>query len=223
MLVINMKNYLEGSRDEAVRISKTSNHASKKYGVTIAIAPPIGMLSEMIRYHDTIFAQHLDNVDVGSTTGYVVPEIARGIGVIGSLINHSEHRIPASDIKALVRRLKKLDMISVVCVKDNMETRKYLKLNPDYIAIEPPELIGSGRAVSRERPEVIAEAAHVIQEAGNGTKLLCGAGIVSSDDVTEAIKLGSDGIMVASGIIKARNRSKKIVEFTEAISKIKRG
>ena len=54
-------------------------------------------------------------------------------------------------------------MISVLCVKDVAEARKYSKLNPDYIAIEPPELIGSGKAVSKERPELIEKAATAVK------------------------------------------------------------
>ena len=54
----------------------------------------------------------------------------------GSLINHSEHRISSKEIQKLVLKLKELKMISIVCVKDVAEARKYAKLNPDYIAIE---------------------------------------------------------------------------------------
>ncbi len=106
-------------------------------------------------------------------------------------------------------------MTSIVCVKDVAEVKKYVKLNPDYIAIEPPELIGSGKAVSKEKPELIAKAADAVKNSN--TKLLCGAGIVSGEDVSKAIELGSKGILVASGIIKAKNWNKIISEFAEAL------
>jgi triosephosphate isomerase len=102
-------------------------------------------------------------------------------------------------------------------VKDVAEVKKYVKLNPDYIAIEPPELIGSGKAVSKEKPELITKAAKAIKSAKNNTKLLCGAGIVSGEDVVKALELGSKGILVASGIIKAKNWNKIISEFAEAL------
>jgi len=108
-------------------------------------------------------------------------------------------------------------MISVLCVKNVSEARKYAKLNPNYIAIEPPELIGSGKAVSKEKPELIRKAAVVVKSAKNNTKLLCGAGIVSGEDVTKAVELGSKGILVASGIIKAKNWNKIISEFAKAL------
>jgi len=159
----------------------------------------------------------LDNSKVGSTTGFMIPELVKKSNINGAIINHSEHRIPNKDIKELVDRLKKLKMISVLCVKNVAEVKKYVKLNPDYIAIEPPELIGSGKAVSKEKPELITNAARAVKAAKNKTKLLCGAGIVSGDDVEKAIQLGSKGILVASGIVKSKNWNKAIEDFAKAM------
>ena len=91
------------------------------------------------------------------------------------------------------------------------------KLNPTFIAIEPPELIGTGRAISTEKPHLITKAVDSVKLAKNSTKLLCGAGIVSGKDVTRAKKLGSKGILVASGIVKAKNWEKIIEEFSRAL------
>jgi len=109
-------------------------------------------------------------------------------------------------------------MISILCVKDVAEVKKYVKLNPDYIAIEPPELIGSGKAVSKEKPDLIIKASNAVKNAKNNTKLLCGAGIVSGEDVSKASELGSQGILVASGIIKAKSWEKMISEFAKSMS-----
>ncbi len=135
------------------------------------------------------------------------------------MINHSEHRINPKDIEELVVRFQNLGLISVVCVQDTKEAAKYAKLNPNYIAIEPPELIGSGKAVSTERPELITESVKAVKNAKNSTRLLCGAGIVSGRDVRKAIELGSSGILVASGIIKAKNWSAIVEEFAKAMLK----
>ena len=99
-------------------------------------------------------------------------------------------------------------MISIVCVKDIAEVKKYVKLNPNFIAIEPPELIGSGKAISKEKPDLIVKAADIVNNSKNKTKLLCGAGIVSGEDVAKAIELGSKGILVASGIVKSKDWNK---------------
>ena len=108
-------------------------------------------------------------------------------------------------------------MKTVVCVKNVKEAEKYAKLNPTYIAIEPPELIGTGRAISNERPELITKSLLAVKKAKNSTKLLCGAGIVTPDDVLRAKELGSKGILVASGIVKAKNWEKIIDEFSRAL------
>ena len=219
MFIINFKNYSEISGSRAAKLAKIAEKISKKYRIKIAIVPPQHNLSEIVKYNIPVLAQHIDTADVGSTTGFVVPEIIKKSGVKGSLINHSEHRISEKDIVNLITRLKKLGMISVVCVKSVNEAAKYARHNPNYIAIEPPELIGTGKAVSKEKPEVITRSVLAVKKAKNSTKLLCGAGIVSGDDVARAMQLGANGILVASGIIKSKNWSHIIEEFAKAILK----
>jgi triosephosphate isomerase len=217
VFIINCKNYEEIAGYKIVKFVKTVEETSKKYKIKIAIAPPQHLIGLVTSSSIPIFAQHVDNAKIGGTTGFIIPELLKKSKVSGSLINHSEHRISSEDIAHLVLKLRELKMISIVCVKDVAEVKKYVKLNPDYIAIEPPELIGSGKAISNERPELITKAANAIKTEKNKTKLLCGAGIVSGNDVTRALELGSKGILVASGIIKAKNWSEIIDEFSKAM------
>ncbi|MEO2264346.1 MAG: triose-phosphate isomerase [Nitrosopumilus sp.] len=217
MFIINCKNYEEIAGTEIIKFVKIAEKISKKFKVKIAIAPPQHLIGLVSNSSITILAQHIDDSKIGSTTGFVIPELLKKSKVNGSLINHSEHRISSSEIKKLILKLKELKMISILCVKDVAEAKKYVKLEPDYIAIEPPELIGSGRSVSTEKPELITKAAVAIKIAKNKTKLLCGAGIVSGNDVSKAIELGSKGILVASGIVKAKDWNKTISEFAKAL------
>jgi len=217
MFVINCKNYEEISGDKIIKFIKIAEQISQKYKIEIAISPPQHLIGLVANSSITVLAQHVDDSKIGSTTGFMIPELLKKSKVKGSLINHSEHRISSKEIKKLVLKLKELKMTSIVCVKDIAEVKKYLKLNPDFIAIEPPELIGSGKAVSTEKPELIAKAADIVNNSKNKTKLLCGAGIVSGEDVKKAIELGSKGILVASGIIKAKNWNKVISEFSKAL------
>ena len=217
MFVINCKNYEEIAGDKIIKFVKIVKKISKKYKVKIAISPPQHLVGLVANSSIPILAQHIDVSKVGSTTGFIIPELLKKSKVKGSLINHSEHRITSKEIEKLVLKLKELKMISILCVKDIAEVKKYVKLNPDYIAIEPPELIGSGKAVSKEKPELIAKAASIVNNSKNKTKLLCGAGIVSGEDVAKAIELGSKGILVASGIIKAKDWNKVISEFAKAL------
>ena len=217
MFVINCKNYEEISGEKITKFVKTAEKVAKKFKIKIAIAPPQHLIGMVTNSSIPILAQHVDDSKIGSTTGFVVPELLKKSKVKGSLINHSEHRIPSKEIQKLVSKLKELKMISIVCVKDVAEAKKYSKLEPDYIAIEPPELIGSGKAVSKEKPELITKAVLAVKNANNKTKLLCGAGIVSGEDVSKASELGSKGVLVASGIVKAKNWDKIMTEFAKSM------
>ena len=213
MFIINFKNYDNISGSKSLKLAKIATKISRKYKIKIAVCPPQNVLSEVTKTSIPVFAQHVDTAKAGSTTGYIVPELVRKSGASGSLINHSEHRISSKEIKELVSRLKRLNMISVICVRNVDEARRYSKLNPNYIAIEPPELIGTGKAVSKEKPEIITKSVKAVKEAKNSTRLLCGAGIISGDDVSRALELGARVILVASGIVKARNWERAIDEF----------
>ena len=217
MFIINCKNYDEISGEKIIRLAKISQRISKKYKIPIAIAPPHHLISLITKFNVIVLTQHLDDKKVGSTTGFMIPEIVKKSKINGSLINHSEHRIPEKEIKNLIKRLKRLKLKTVLCVKNVNESKKYAKLNPTFIAIEPPELIGTGRAISTERPQLITKAVDSVKSAKNSTKLLCGAGIVSGNDVARAKQLGSKGILVASGIVKAKNWEKIIEEFSRAL------
>jgi len=218
MFIINCKNYEEIAGDKIVKFVKIVEKISKKYKLKIAVAPPQHLVGLVSKSSIPIISQHVDVSKIGSTTGFVVPELLKKSNVYGSLINHSEHRISSKEIELLVSKLRDLKMISILCVKDVAEVKKYAKLNPDYIAIEPPELIGSGKAVSKEKPDLIIKAVNAVKSAKNNTKLLCGAGIVSGEDVSKASELGSKGILVASGIIKAKSWTKIITEFAKSMS-----
>ena len=219
MFIINFKNYDSISGSRSLELAKIAAKISRKHKIKIVVCPPQHVISEITKVSIPVFAQHVDNKVIGSTTGYIVPELVKKSKVSGSLVNHSEHRLASKDIKELVSRLKVLKMTSVVCVKNVSEARKYAKLNPDYIAIEPPELIGTGKAVSKEKPEVIIKSVRAVKDAKNSTRLLCGAGIISGNDVARALELGANGILVASGIVKAKNWERVIEEFSMAFVK----
>lgn len=219
MFIINFKNYDNISGSRSLQLAKIASKISRKYKIKIVVCPPQQVISEITKVSIPVFAQHVDNKEIGSTTGYIVPELVKKSKVSGSLVNHSEHRLASKDIKELVSRLKVLKMTSVVCVKNVSEARKYAKLNPNYIAIEPPELIGTGKAVSKEKPEVIIKSVRAVKDAKNSTRLLCGAGIISGNDVARALELGANGILVASGIVKAKNWERVIEEFSAAFVK----
>jgi triosephosphate isomerase len=217
MFIINCKNYDEISGERIIRLAKISEKISRKYKISIAISPPHHLIPLITKFKITVLTQHLDDKKIGSTTGFMVPEIVKKSKIDGSIINHSEHRISEKEVRNIIQKLKKLKLKTVLCVKNINEVKKYVQLNPTFIAIEPPELIGTGRAISTERPYLITKAVDSVKLAKNSTKLLCGAGIVSGNDVTRAKELGAKGILVASGVVKAKNWEKIIDEFSRAL------
>ena len=217
MFIINCKNYEEIAGEKIIKLAKIAEKISKKYKIKIAIAPPHHLIPLITKFGIIVLAQHLDDKKVGNTTGFMIPEIIKKSKIDGSIINHSEHRITESEIKNLVKRLKKLKLKTIVCVKNVSEAKKYAKINPTFIAIEPPELIGTGRAISTEKPQLITNSINAVQSAKNSTKLLCGAGIVSAEDVSRAVELGSKGILVASGVIKAKNWESILSDFSRGL------
>jgi triosephosphate isomerase (TIM) len=214
-LIINFKNYREASAASTLKLAKAAQKVAERSKVEIIVAPPQPALALVARSVSVpVFCQHLDSEKDGSTTGYFVPEIAKSYGAVGSLINHSEHRIEVKSIAVLVERMRKLGMTSVVCARTPHEVMEMSVFGPDYVAIEPPELIGSGKAVSKENPAIISKS---IEAAGSRTKVICGAGITDKDDVRAAIKLGSRGILVASGVVKAESWAAKIAELASGM------
>jgi len=215
-LVINFKNYEEVSADRAIKLAESAREVAERLRIEIVVAPPQPMLALIAnKIQIPVIGQHVDNEKMGPSTGFIVPEIVKSCGAIGSLINHSEHRIERSSIASLVERMRKLGMASIVCAQEPREVVEISTLQPDFIAIEPPELIGSGRAVSKENPAIITKS---IEAAGSRSRVICGAGITDKDDVTKAMKLGSQGILVASGIVKDTSWEKKIAELASGMN-----
>jgi triosephosphate isomerase (TIM) len=217
ILILNFKNYHETEGQKGIELARSVQKVSESFGgsIQLVVAPPQPALS-LVKQNVSIpvFAQHLDYAEAGSTTGYFIPEMARSFGAEGSLLNHSEHRIDKLDnIQGLVNRLRSLQMVSVVCARTASEVSTLARFEPDYIAIEPPELIGSGKAVSRENPSIVTDSINAAAKITQNARVICGAGITDANDVSSALKLGAVGILVASGIIKATSWIDKITEL----------
>ena len=214
-LIINFKNYEEVSADKAIKLAESARHVAEKLKIELVVAPPQPVLALIAKsVQIPVICQHVDTEKMGPSTGFVVPEMAKSYGAVGSLINHSEHRIDMSSIRSLVERMRKIGMASIVCAQEPHEVVEISTFHPDFIAIEPPELIGSGRAVSKENPAIITKS---VQGAGIRSSVICGAGITDKDDVAKAMELGSQGILVASGIVKADSWERKITELASGM------
>ena len=218
-LVINMKNFPHIYSDKSIELANEIIEIRKNSPIEIILCPPSPMLSSVSKLNLPVFAQHVDYQKEGSSTGAIIPELLNQLSIRGSLINHSEKRIPFDEINRSVERLKNLSMISLVCARTPDEVATISKFKPDMIAIEPPELIGSGRAVSKVNPSIITDSINAAKDVDSNVDLLCGAGIVTAEDVEIALELGAQGILIASGVIKAENWTEKINELCAPFNK----
>ncbi|AKG92081.1 triosephosphate isomerase [Geoglobus ahangari] len=213
-VIINFKAYGEGSGERALALAKAVKEISEKVDFYMAIAPNFLDIPEIVKSVDIdVFAQHADAVSYGSHTGRITPEMLKEKGVKGSLINHSERRLRLADIDYLVSKFKELGLTSVVCTNNVSTTRAAAALSPDYVAIEPPELIGSGIPVSKAEPEVVENSVKAAKGINPEVKVLCGAGIATYEDVVAAIDLGADGVLLASGVVKASDQKRALEEL----------
>jgi triosephosphate isomerase (TIM) len=217
--IINLKNYLETSGDNTIKIVKDAERVSEKLNVEIIISPPQPSLALIAKQSKLkVISQHIDLKKIGASTGFYIPEIIEKVGAKGSLINHSEHEIEIDEIKRSIEKLKEMNLISIVCIKTFEGLKEILAFEPDYIAIEPPELIGTQKSISSEKPFLIRECSSVINKRNQKSKLICGAGINKKDDVKIALENGSAGVLVSSSITKAKNWYDKIFELASAFN-----
>ncbi len=220
IILVNFKTYAEATGKNALKLAESAEKVSRETGICVGVAPQYVDIA-IIAQKTTIpvFAQHIDPIRYGSHTGHVLPESVKYAGAVGTLINHSERRLKLADIDAAITRAREVGLISVVCTNNASVSASAAALNPEMIAVEPPELIGTGIPVSKAKPEVVTNTVEAVRKINPKAKVLCGAGITNGDDVAAAIKLGTEGVLVASGIVKAKDPYKVMLEFAEAIIK----
>lgn len=218
MVILNFKTYLESTGKNALKLAKISEEVAQETGMNIAVAPQhADLLRISSEVKIPVLAQHVDAVDAGGHTGSVLLESVKEAGAIGTLINHSEIRMKLADIQNVVAKTIEHQLISVICTNNVETSAAAATLRPTFVAIEPPELIGSGIPVSQAEPEIVEGTVEVIHQIDPGVKVLCGAGISTGDDMQAALKLGSEGVLLASGIILADDPK---AALTDLVSKV---
>ena len=218
ILIINMKVYPEVLGRKALELAKAAESVARELGVSIAVAPPITELRTVAEGVEIpVYAQGADPVEPGARTGHVPLEFIKETGAAGVILNHSENRLLLNDLGWLVSRARNLGLETLVCAPDPYTSAAAAALEPTAVAVEPPELIGTGKAVSREKPDVIVRTVELVRKVNPSIPVITGAGIESFDDVKKAIELGTQGVLVASAIVKARDWKQKITELANAL------
>ncbi|MCS7386232.1 MAG: triose-phosphate isomerase [archaeon GB-1867-005] len=219
-IIINFKTYAEATGERALMLAQIAEKVHSQTGVEIIVCPQLTdlrLIAESVEI--PVFAQHLDPIKPGSHTGHILPEAVKEAGAVGTLINHSERRMLISDVDLAIRRAEEVGLLSLACSNNVNVASAIAQLSPWAIAIEPPELIGTGRAVSKVEPEVVSRSVALIKKINSNVHVLCGAGITCGEDVEAAINLGADGVLLASAVVKARDPEKVLMELAEAVLK----
>ena len=214
MLMINLKTYEQGTGKAALQLAKTADKIARKTKENIVLAvQPTDLAGVSSAVSIPVFAQHIDPIEPGSHTGWILPQAVKEAGARGTLINHSEHNIDIKKIAACIGKCKELGMVSVCCAATPAIAKQIAELGPDYIAIEPPELIGGDVSVSKANPQIITDTVDAVGMVNDDIKVLCGAGVHCKEDVAKALELGSVGILVASGIVKSKKPDRVILDL----------
>jgi len=199
--VINFKNYVYGKR------SLDLVNKIKKYlpNAIVAISPAD---VRSIEYYSKarIFSQNVDLIKDDRSTGFINPKVIKHAKAEGTLLNHSEHKIPLNDIREILNICKKINLKVVVCAGNLREAKEIKKFKPWAIAFEDPKLISTGKSITKYDPKSVKDFVKLLK----GTKIIpmCGAGINSGEDVSEAKKLGCKGVLIASAIANNKNPDK---------------
>ena len=218
LIIINFKTYLEATGKNGVELAQKVEKVSLETEVSIGVAPQFSDLSTIAnKVNIPVFSQHIDPIEPGKHTGNVLAEAVKQTGAIGTLINHSERKLKLSDVTDVIRIVRQKELISIVCATTPGVSEVIALQKPDIIVIEPPELIGTGIPVSKARPNIIKRTIKIVREVNRDIPVFCGAGISSGEDVKAALKLGAQGVLVSSGVVKAKDPYKVLLEFAEAI------
>ncbi len=217
MIIVNFKTYLESTGQRALTLAKQAEKAAKETGACIIVAPQFADIAEIASTVEIpVFAQHIDPIKPGNCTGHILPEAVKEAGAVGTLINHSERQLKLSEIDAIIALTREKGLISCVCANNPSVSAATAAMGPNIVSIEPPELIGTGIAVSKAKPEVVTNTVRLVHKVDPNMTILCGAGISQREDVAVALKLGTRGVLVASGIVKAKDPYTVLRAFAEA-------
>ena len=222
LILVNFKTYIEATGKRGVELAKIADKVSRDSGVTIAVAPQFTDLKTVTEAVEIpVFSQHIDPIKPGAYTGHVLADAVKAAGASGTILNHSERRIKISEIEEILSLARVSDLASVVCTDTPGVSAAVASLSPNMIAIEPPDLIGTGVAVSKARPELITNAIKRIRSVNGSVDILCGAGVSTAEDVGKALELGTHGVLVSSSVVKGTNPGQLLENMTDEVLRSK--
>jgi len=218
MICLNLKVYKESIGLNGVKILEqvskyvADNPESKE---KFCVAPSMLQLASLSKNFPnvTMAAQHSDSLPLGAGTGMVPAEEIFDLGVRYTVLNHSEHRVYNEKINDNIFYMQSIGLKVIVCCESIQEAEELLTAKPYAIAYETKELIGSGKSVATENPEIVTDFVKLVK---GKSKAFIGAGISTGEDIKKGLELGAEGFILASAFVKATDQYAKLDEFIQA-------
>ena len=217
-VVVNFKAYGEVEGEKAVALAEACQDVADDTGANLVVCPPLVELSAVAKAVTLpVLSQHVDNKKPGAATGWVTPEMIRSAGCSGSLLNHAERKLVLADIASTIAACRAVDMQILACADTELTSAALASLEPDMIAVEPPELIGGEVSVTSANPNIVRNAVMSVHRIDESIPVLCGAGVKTGQDVKKAIELGASGVLLASGVVKSKDPRKILHDLVQYI------
>ena len=214
VLVINFKVYRESMGSNAIKLARAAEKVAKETDACIVVCPPFTDLAKIAESVDVhVWGQGADAVEPGGQTAHVPVEALKEAGATGLLINHSEKRLKLADMEFIAAKARTNGLKSCICTNNVATSASCAALAPEFIAVEPPELIGGDISVTTSDPAIVSNTVQAVRKVDKNVLVLCGAGVKNGKDVAKALELGSNGVLVASGVIKAKDQEAAIADL----------
>lgn len=215
MILVNFKLYKETFGKKGVELAKIVKEVGKEYGIRTVVAA--SALEALNIYKETgveMWLQNVDEYNEGRGTGHISSLQAMEAGIRGSLLNHSEHKIPRGKIFQILKQKAKGFEI-MVCLASVGQMEKWTnKLRPDWVLYEPPKLIASkDKSVASE---MSGSAKRMIEVAGK-TPVIIGAGVKNKKDGEISLKIGAKGVGLSSAFVLAKDPKRILSEIADGL------
>ncbi len=212
-IVLNFKTYVESAGENGLRLARIADEVAEDSGVEIIVCPQhwdLALISKNVKCK--VFAQHVDLNSPGAFTGSLTIDGMKSSLGKGTLINHAEKKVGLDYVRKVVDKCNAFGLETLACADSLKEASELDKIKPTMIALEPPDLIGTGVSVSTAKPDEIIETVKLIKNSIP----LAGAGISNADDVKKAFELGLNGVLLASAFVKSKEPKK----FLESLANV---
>ena len=217
-IAVNVKTYAEATGPSVHNLAQLMNRLADETNTSLCIAVQATDIYQCSKLGKMpVFAQHIDPIKPGSHTGWTLSQAVAQAGATGTLINHSEHRLTLADIDLCLTIAKQHKLDHIVCTNNVATSKAAAALSPNFIAVEPPELIGGDISVTTADPDIVKNSVEAVKSINSKIHVLCGAGVKNGNDVAKAIELGANGVLLASGVVKPSNKEQVLRDLISGL------